>query len=259
MVRVRQDLTGHRFGQLTVVKQAEDYVSPKGKREACWECVCACGKISTILQSDLKSGRSTSCGCNRRKTVCGIGICDIPIHNCRKVYDEWSAMIKRCYDPKSWSNRPNYQHCFVCSEWLLFSNFKKWFDVNSQWCSWNANIALDKDWLYKGNTEYSPAKCVVVPEQLNTLLLKREADRGQLPIGVYFHKATQKYVAQVCLGAGKSVYLGVYSTPTQAFRAYKRAKEAHIKQMADTYKKKYKDFPPELYKAMYEYQVEIAD
>ena len=30
MVKVRKDLTGQKFGSLTVVKQVEDYVSPGG-------------------------------------------------------------------------------------------------------------------------------------------------------------------------------------------------------------------------------------
>ena len=30
MVKVKEDLTGRRFGRLVIIKQAEDYISPNG-------------------------------------------------------------------------------------------------------------------------------------------------------------------------------------------------------------------------------------
>ena len=53
-------------------------------------------------------------------------------------------------------------------------------------------MCLDKDILYKGNKEYAPDKCIFVPERINKLFLKNDADRGDLPIGVTYHK-NKKY------------------------------------------------------------------
>ena len=50
--------------------------------------------------------------------------------------------------------------------------------------------------------------------------------------------------------------LGYYDTPEDAFNAYKQFKEKYIKQVAYKYKDK---IPDKLYKAMYEYKVEIED
>lgn len=65
MVKVKEDLTGKKFGRLTVIKQTEDYISPKGKREARWLCECECGNKNKIVArtSDLKSKNTKSCGC----------------------------------------------------------------------------------------------------------------------------------------------------------------------------------------------------
>ena len=38
MVKVKKDLTGLRVNSLTVLSQAEDYVSPAGKKTARWLC-----------------------------------------------------------------------------------------------------------------------------------------------------------------------------------------------------------------------------
>ena len=53
---------GQRFGKLIVVEKAEDYISPKGKHESKWLCKCDCGNEKIIRQSDLRSGRTKSCG-----------------------------------------------------------------------------------------------------------------------------------------------------------------------------------------------------
>lgn len=55
-----KDLTGMRFGDLTVVGPAE---SSNGK--AMWLCRCACGRDVTARGGHLQSGSTTSCGRHR--------------------------------------------------------------------------------------------------------------------------------------------------------------------------------------------------
>lgn len=59
------DLTGKKFGKLTVIERAEDYVSPKGVRSPKWLCQCDCGRQVAVMASNLKSGVTTACGCKR--------------------------------------------------------------------------------------------------------------------------------------------------------------------------------------------------
>ena len=54
------DLTGQKFGRLTVVKRTEN----KGEKP-CWLCKCECGNEKVVRGSDLKSGNTVSCGCLR--------------------------------------------------------------------------------------------------------------------------------------------------------------------------------------------------
>lgn len=55
------DLTGKRFGNLTVLRRAENYVSPKGCICSQWECECDCGNKIIVSASNLKSGRTARC------------------------------------------------------------------------------------------------------------------------------------------------------------------------------------------------------
>jgi hypothetical protein len=65
MVKTRMDLTGMLFGRLEVIRQAEDYINPKGVHCAQWECKCTCGNPNSIVVSaaHLKNGHTQSCGC----------------------------------------------------------------------------------------------------------------------------------------------------------------------------------------------------
>ena len=74
------------------------------------------------------------------------------------------------------------------------------------------------------NKKYSADRCLLVPQSINKLFTKREARRGEYPIGV--HKAGNKFIAQ-CQNVeyGRQVYLGSYNNPQQAFLAYKKYKE----------------------------------
>lgn len=157
-------------------------------------------------------------------------------------------MIHRCYDSILKERQPCYKECVLDENWLLFSNFKKWFDEHSvdDW-------ALDKDILVKGNKVYSPNTCCFVPQEINSLLITSKKARGEYPIGVC--RKGKKYGAT--LNCNKTrVYLGTFDTITDAFNVYKKMKEKRIKEIADKWKDQ---LEPRVYEALYNYKVEITD
>lgn len=56
-----EDLSGQRFGRLTVKKFAY-----KKHGYYYWECVCDCGNVRIVQLNNLKSGSTVSCGCYLR-------------------------------------------------------------------------------------------------------------------------------------------------------------------------------------------------
>jgi len=63
-VKPRKDLTGMKFGRLTVVEQADDIIERKEKKHvAAWLCRCDCGNQVVVRGYALKRGTTTSCGC----------------------------------------------------------------------------------------------------------------------------------------------------------------------------------------------------
>lgn len=61
---------GDTFGRLTVVSEAEPYISPKGKICRRVHCICECGNEIDIRAEMLTSRRATkSCGCMQKETI----------------------------------------------------------------------------------------------------------------------------------------------------------------------------------------------
>lgn len=56
------DLTGFRFGYLTVIRRVEDHVSSGGNTFVAWECQCDCGNLLVVTAGHLTSGHTRSCG-----------------------------------------------------------------------------------------------------------------------------------------------------------------------------------------------------
>jgi len=93
---------------------------------------------------------------------------------------------------------------------------------------------LDKDLLVKGNKIYNNHFCCFLPQEINKLLTKSNSTRGIYPIGVSLSKYN-RFLSRISLN-GKSTYLGIFSTPEEAFKCYKIKKESIIKELANKYK-----------------------
>ena len=60
----KMELTGQRYGRLTVLEAAENV----GGRTA-WKCRCDCGKEVVVQSHRLRSGHTSSCGCWGKKKL----------------------------------------------------------------------------------------------------------------------------------------------------------------------------------------------
>ena len=70
----RNDLTGIRFGFLTVLKRSDIPITYRdGKKRSRWICKCDCGNVHEATRTDLVKGKVRSCGCSRsrQRTILG--------------------------------------------------------------------------------------------------------------------------------------------------------------------------------------------
>ena len=109
------DLTGQKFGRLTVILQ-----SGKGVySNVLWLCKCDCGNEITVKSNSLNTNHTKSCGCLQRDQVTTHGMTKSP------EYSVWHGMLQRCSNP----NNDSYAYYIgrditVCDRWInSFENF----------------------------------------------------------------------------------------------------------------------------------------
>ena len=112
------DLTGAKFGRLTVLRRAPNVK----ERISCWLCICSCGKECVIRTMSLRHVGCKSCGCLRRDVTSAKNETHGLSH--RPEWSVWAGMKKRCNNPKE----PSYinyggRGISVCDRWQSFKNF----------------------------------------------------------------------------------------------------------------------------------------
>ncbi len=116
------DLTGKKFGKLTVLGRIPEEREPGTHIRVKWLCACDCGTNKIAVGTDLKSGHTSSCGCAhreqlaKRNTTHGLGK--------PSSYTVWAAMIGRCTNPNLRSFKDyGGRGIKVCERWRKFENF----------------------------------------------------------------------------------------------------------------------------------------
>ena len=241
------------------------------------EMVCAEYKnsINIIVEFNNPYFKTKSCWSNFIKgkirnpnvpSIYGVGVVGdkYPTNHSRKRTKEyvcWHDLLYRVYgNNRKDSTSLRYRECVVCDEWLCYPNFYEWLHSQENFNKWlnGERWCLDKDILSKGNKIYSPETCCLVPVNVNTLFVKVDKSRGDLPIGVtYNHKRYMANCSNPIIGNTR-VYLGTYDEPIDAYYAYKKYKEDLIKQIAAIEYNK-GNIAKKCYEAMLNYEVEITD
>ena len=151
--KIRLDLIGQKFGELTVVEFS--HISKHQK--TMWKCKCDCGTEIIVQGSHLKSGHTTSCGKHKEPTV------EHGLTNTR-LYRIWASMKTRCTNQK---NKNFHQYggrgINICDEWLNdFETFYNWAMATG----YNDLLTLER---IDNNSDYCPSNCkwISIQEQQN--------------------------------------------------------------------------------------------
>lgn len=132
-------------------------------------------------------------------------------------YVKWHHMLERCYDEKILNKYPTYRGCSVCDEWLSFSNFRAWMELQD----WEG-MDLDKDLIVDGNKIYSPETCVFIPAKLNAFLTNISKENLT---GVTYSPKLKKFRSRCGnFMTGKREHLGYFDSADDAYLAWAKRK-----------------------------------
>lgn len=149
------DLTGEKYGTLTVIKRAEN----KGKKKM-WLCKCDCGNEVIVAGGNLRNGHTQHC------LECGYRLTGLSIKTHGKsntpLFGIWHGMITRCED-KTVKAYKDYggRGISVCEEWR--NDFQKFYDwaVNN---GYQKGLQIDR---INNDGNYEPSNCRFVTQVIN--------------------------------------------------------------------------------------------
>lgn len=143
------DLTGKRFGRLTVVEKT---VATNKSTNARWLCKCDCGKEITVLGTTLRRGESKSCGCYRAE----LSKEKMTKHGNSKsrLGHIWYLMKERCFCTTNFAYKDyGGRGITVCDEWKNdFQAFYDWAMANG----YADNLTIDR---IDNDGNYEPSNC----------------------------------------------------------------------------------------------------
>ena len=146
MGRKAIDLTGQRFGKLTVIEKAETL-----NKNARFKCRCDCGNEMIVESQKLRNGKTNSCGCLRIEAIKKANT----THGQTKarLYRIWHSMKSRCnYDFKG-SERYYGKGIKVCEDWEnSFESFRDWAMDNG----YTDDLTIDR---IDSDGNYEPSNC----------------------------------------------------------------------------------------------------
>ena len=149
-----RDLTGERFGKLTVICVSRKVKS--GKRERYyWQCKCDCGREKEVRTDCLTSGLVRSCGCMKKEQD-RINLTKFHRHKLShtKLWDAYYDMKSRCYNENNHRyNDYGGRGITICKEWLdSFDSFAEWSFSHG----FKKDLQIDR---IDNNSGYSPENC----------------------------------------------------------------------------------------------------
>lgn len=141
------DLTGQKFGRLTVISRAEN--SKHGKVR--WNCKCDCENEVIRNADSLRKNNVHSCGCYRIEKLNEHSFTHGKSET--RLNNIWRGMKQRCLNP----NNPAYKNyggrgIMVCEKWQEFQPFYDWAMANG----YKDDLTIDRINV-SGN--YEPSNC----------------------------------------------------------------------------------------------------
>lgn len=217
-----------KFGRLTVIKRAEDYVSPKGHKQVQWLCKCDCGNDIVVLGCNLTKHATESCGCLRKDLSIII----------RKKYNEYdlsgnygigyTTNGKEFYfDLEDYDKIKDY--CWFKNDSGYILSVLKKIDGKQKRIRMHNLLIGDYGIDHINNNKFDNRKSNLrkVTASQNNMNKRLRQDSTSGYTGVYWGKQHNKWMAKIVV-CGKQIHLGFFDNFEDAVKARKQAENKYF-------------------------------
>lgn len=206
-----KDLTGQRFGALTVLSR-----EPDCKRTS-WRCKCDCGKETVVMSTNLIEGRTTSCGCGIHKHAKLRGGHHMPhIDLTGQKYGELTAVKFISHDRWLWK-------CSCGKEVVARATSVKKGETLS--CGHVQKELRRAD--YKDKLGLVNGTSISMLKSIKNGKLRSTNTTGYTGVTARYNVASVVYRANIMV-KGKTIYLGQFATPEAAAAAREEAERKYF-------------------------------
>ena len=234
MIKVLKDLTGQRFGKLTVLKQTDDLIEKNGKHRAQWICKCDCGNERIVRGAYLTSKKHAivSCGCSNNKS-----------RGKRKInkYDlsgEYGI---------GWTSNTDNKFYFDLSDYDIIKNYC-WYEYINKKTGYHSLRTRERGsrksilmthllgYPYYDHIDHNTLNCT--RNNLRPATTKENAKNKSKHkhntsgiTGVYWDKKQQYWYARICVDYN-TIHLGCFQNKNDAIYARLQAEAHYFKEFA---------------------------
>ena len=198
-----KDLTGMKFGRLTVRCIDEDKTFPK---HIYWKCDCECGGETSVARGQLTSGRTQSCGCLQREFAVENGKKTKEFNGCEFIDDHYEIKLRNgkrvlfdvddygIISKYSWHYKAGYAYAMVNNE-----------DVPMHFVLFGEKLYDHKNHNKLDNRRSNLRKCTYSENNQNRLISTRNTS-GVIGVGL---DSRGRWTSRVTVdGKRKTVYAG---------------------------------------------------
>lgn len=162
--KIRNDYTGQQFGKLTVIEMLDIR-----NKERYVKVMCECGNDREVALRNVRTGKTTSCGCVRKANMSKIGKGNLKHgQDGTKLYKLWTTMKGRCQTPTiTGYERYGGRGIKVCDEWQSFEPFYEWAMNNG----YQEGLSIDR---IDNDGNYEPSNCQWLTLEDNSRKMQQE-------------------------------------------------------------------------------------
>ena len=217
-----------RFGRLTVIERAEDYVELSGRHRARWLCHCDCGNETIVINNNLtKKNGTKSCGCLRKDFAYNLNK-DVNTYNLTGEYGiGYTSKGEEFYfDLEDYDKIKGYCWYINSRNYVCAKSDNKQILLHRIILELNDDYEVDHKHGNKSRNDNRKSNLRICTHSKNMMNVGLRSNNTSGVTGVTWHKYEEKWIVRITVNGVRHL-LGRYKNFEDAVNARKEAENKY--------------------------------